>query len=208
VSIYTKTGDAGQTGLLSGKRVAKDDARVAVSGDLDELNAALGLARAQGLESSIAASVMRIQRELFTLGAQLSAAEKAAHSTGSGQAHPTIPQLGADWTSVLEREIDAADAELTELHGFILPGGSPGGAALHLARSICRRAERSLVTLARAEAVDPAFREGDQPVAPTRDAVEPALLVYINRLSDWLFTMARLANHHAGTHEPLWQSRS
>ncbi|HEY3449082.1 MAG TPA: cob(I)yrinic acid a,c-diamide adenosyltransferase [Myxococcales bacterium] len=179
MGIYTKTGDAGQTGLLSGKRVDKDDVRVAAYGELDELNAVLGLARSLGLDASISVSVGRVQEELFTLGSQLAAAEKADN--------PALPRVQADWTSALEREIDAADAELPTLRAFILPGGSPAASWLHLARTVCRRAERAVVTLARSEEVD------------------PVLLAYVNRLSDWLFTMARLANHRAGTPEPNWR---
>ena len=179
MTIYTKTGDTGQTGLLSGRRVDKDDLRVAAYGELDELNAALGVARAQGLDPSIAVSVARVQEELFSLGSQLAAAEKADH--------PAIPRVRADWTGALEREIDAADAELPGLHSFIIPGGAAGPAWLHLARTVCRRAERALVTLAR------------------REPLDPVLAAYVNRLSDWLFTMARLANHRAGTPEPLWR---
>jgi cob(I)alamin adenosyltransferase len=178
MSIYTKTGDSGQTALLSGRRVAKDDRRVSAYGELDELSAMLGVARTLGLESAIASGVARIQEELFTLGAVLAAAEKASN--------PALPQPRPEWVLAMEREIDAADAELPALHNFILPGGSPGAAWLHLARTVCRRAERSLVTLASAEQVD------------------ARILVYLNRLSDWLFTMARLANHRAGTPEPVW----
>ena len=179
MSIYTKTGDAGQTSLLSGRRVDKDDLRVHATGELDELNAVLGVARAQGLDPSIAVSVSRIQEELFSLGSQLAAAEKADS--------PALPRVKAAWTAALEREIDAADGELPTLRSFILPGGTLGAAWLHGARTVCRRAERAVVTLARHEAVD------------------PVLLGYLNRLSDWLFTMARLANHRAGTQEPVWR---
>ncbi len=179
MGIYTKTGDAGRTGLLSGRRVDKDDARVAAYGELDELNAVLGLARAQGLDASISVSVGRVQEELFTLGSQLAAAEKADT--------PALPRVKPDWTSALEREIDAADAEMPTLRAFILPGGSPGASWLHLARTVCRRAERAVVALSH------------------REEVDPILLAYVNRLSDWLFTMARLANHRAGTAEPIWR---
>lgn len=176
--IYTKTGDRGQTGLLSGRRVEKDDARVCAYGEVDELGATLGLARASGLEPGLAGPVARVQEELFTVGSQLAAGENADH--------PALPRLRAEWVLALEREIDAAEAELPPLRNFILAGGAPAGAWLHLARTVCRRAERRLVSLARAERVD------------------PLLLEYLNRLSDWLFTMARLANHRAGAPEPLW----
>lgn len=177
--IYTKTGDRGQTGLLSGRRVDKDDPRVAAYGDLDELGSALGLARASGLDERIAAAVVRVQEELFTLGCQLAAAENASN--------PALPRVRAEWPLAQEREIDAADEELPPLRSFILAGGCPAGAWLHLARAICRRAERSVVALARHEEVD------------------PLVLAYLNRLSDWLFTMARLTNHRADTPEPLWR---
>jgi cob(I)alamin adenosyltransferase len=180
MSIYTRTGDRGQTGLLSGRRVEKDDARVAAYGELDELSAVLGLARAHGLQAPIAQLVARVQEELFTLGSQLAAVEAAA-------ANPAIPRVRPEWVTALEREIDTADTELPALRSFVLAGGSLAGAFLHLARTVCRRAERSIVTLARSEGVD------------------PQLLAYVNRLSDWLFTLARLANHRAGTPEPAWR---
>ncbi|MBI5546451.1 MAG: cob(I)yrinic acid a,c-diamide adenosyltransferase [Deltaproteobacteria bacterium] len=182
MSIYTKTGDRGQTALLSGKRVEKDDPRVSSYGELDELSAVLGVSRSQGLDPSIAVSVARIQEELFTLCSQLASAEKS-HAAA-------LPRVQAEWVLSQEREIDAADAELPTLRQFILPGGSPGAAWLHLARTVCRRAERSVVTLAR------------------REEVDPVVLAYVNRLSDWLFTMARLANHRAGTSEPIWRKPS
>jgi cob(I)alamin adenosyltransferase len=176
VSIYTKTGDGGQTGLLGGRRVQKDDPRVAAYGGLDELNAALGLSRAQGLEERIGTSVERAQEELFSACAQLAAGEGGA----------AVPRVQPEWVVALEKEIDAADAELPALGHFILPGGTPAAAHLHLARTVCRRAERAVVTLARGEAVD------------------ATLLAYVNRLSDWLFTLARLQNHRAGTSERIW----
>jgi cob(I)alamin adenosyltransferase len=177
--IYTKTGDGGQTSLLSGRRVDKDDLRVSTYGDVDELNALLGACRAHLADSAMAGLVARVQEELFSLGAQLAAAESAGHAA--------IPRVKAEWAVELEREIDAADAELPALRHFILPGGSDGACWLHLARTVCRRAERQLVALARSE------------------PVPPEALTYLNRLSDWLFTMARLANHREGSPEPIWR---
>jgi cob(I)alamin adenosyltransferase len=179
VGIYTKTGDKGQTGLLSGRRVEKDDPRVCAYGELDELNALLGMARAQGLEEHIASSVGRVQEELFSACSQLAAAEKADD--------PALPRVRAEWVLALEREIDAADRELAPLTGFILPGGTPAAGWLHFARTTCRRAERTVVALSR------------------REPVDPTLLAYVNRLSDWLFTLARLANHRAAVADRPWK---
>ena len=179
MGIYTKTGDRGQTGLLDGKRVEKDDTRVCSYGELDELGAVLRLARSYGLDAPLAVAVARVQEELFTLGAQLSGGEPAPS--------PALPRVRPEWILALEKEIDAADAELPVLRNFVLAGGSPAGAWLHLARTVCRRAERAIVALSH------------------REQVDPTLLAYANRLSDWLFTMARLANHRAGTPEPVWR---
>jgi cob(I)alamin adenosyltransferase len=180
MKIYTKTGDAGETGLFGGGRVGKDDLRVASYGEVDELNAVLGLASAHGLPPELAERVARVQAELFTLGSVL--------ATPAG-GKVKIPSLHPEWVTTLEMEIDAADVELPPLKNFILPGGSTGAAWLHLARATCRRAERAIVALSR------------------REKLEPIVEVYVNRLSDWLFTMARLANHRAGVAEPVWKQR-
>jgi cob(I)alamin adenosyltransferase len=186
VKIYTKTGDSGETGLYGGVRVSKADARVATYGDVDELNAALGLARATLHQSrdndDLAGMLEQIQRDLFALGARL--ADPAHRIAG----RVTKAVVGADDITRLEGWIDTLDAVLPPLRRFILAGGAPAGAALHLARTICRRAERAMVALLAADA----------------GAFEPELLVYVNRLSDLLFVMARAANLRAGTPEIEW----
>lgn len=178
MKIYTKGGDSGQTGLFGGRRVGKDDPRVAAYGDVDELNAVLGLARAQGLEADLAVRVTRVQAELFTLGAEL--------ATPNAAENPMVPKVRKEWIDALEREIDGVEAEVTPLRSFILPGGALSAGWLHLARTVCRRAERSAVVLA------------------TKEDTGPLAIVYLNRLSDWLFMMARSANHRAKVDEPLW----
>jgi cob(I)alamin adenosyltransferase len=166
MKIYTKTGDDGSTGLVGGARVNKDDPRIESLGAVDELNAACGLASVIA-DEKLLAMLRAIQNELFNLGAQLA---------GS-------PDLLAERSIArLESEIDAADAILPPLKNFILPGGSELAARLHLARTICRRAERLLVALP----------------AP------PAAIKYLNRLSDWLFVHARLANHLSGIADIPW----
>lgn len=179
MKIYTKTGDDGTTGLLGGTRVPKDHLRVAAYGDVDELNALVGVAKAQA-NGSLARLLGHIQRDLFALGAQL--ADPTA-KVASRRAKATV---GAGQTRRLERAIDKAEADLPALTSFILPGGTPLGAHLHLARTVCRRAERAIVTLNR-----------DTPL-------DPRLLVYANRLSDLLFVLARAANHAAGLREDRW----
>jgi cob(I)alamin adenosyltransferase len=178
VKIYTRTGDAGETSLFDGTRVSKHDPRVDAYGEVDELNAWLGLARAAGLDADLDAEVARIQRDLFALGARL------ADPAGRIAPRVTKAALGDDAVARLERLIDQLEAGLTPLRRFIVAGGSMAGATLHVARAVCRRAERRLVSL--------------QPAA------DAALLVYINRLSDLLFVMARTANHRAGRAEEEW----
>lgn len=175
--IYTKGGDRGETGLVGGARVGKDDLRVRSYGEVDELCSVLGLARAQGLPDELDPQVARIQNELFSLGSQLAT---------PGDAKPAAPRVHAEWIAALEREIDAVDARVAPLKNFILPGGATGAAWLHLARTVCRRGERAIVALGRHEALDPLIE------------------VYVNRLSDWLFMMARAVNHRAAVEEPLW----
>ena len=176
VKIYTRTGDAGETGLFDGTRVSKADARVSTYGDVDELNAWLGLARV-GLEPRIAEMLERIQRDLFALGARLA---DPSHKIAG---RVTKAAITPDDISRLEGWIDQLEADLPPLRRFILPGGSQPGAALHVGRTVCRRAERAMVAL------------GD---------VDGDLLVYVNRLSDLLFVMARAANHAGGTPEVEW----
>lgn len=179
VKIYTGTGDRGETGLFNGTRVSKAALRVQAYGDVDELNACLGVALASGLDAELGAMLLRLQRDLFALGARLAdPAERIADRV-------TKASLGPDDVRRLESWIDQLDAQLPALRRFILPGGSPAGAWLHLARTVCRRAERRMVELG-------------------PDAVESDLLVYVNRLSDLLFMMARAANHRAGISGPEW----
>ncbi len=180
--IYTKTGDAGVTGLFGGPRVPTDDARVEAYGDVDELNAALGAARARGLDPEIDALLAAVQDELFAVGAELATPPGA-------RARAAVPTVAPAWTSTLEAAIDRFQAELPPLRQFVLPGGSAAGAVLHLARAVCRRAERRVVSLHR------------------REPVEADVLAFLNRLSDFLFVAARIANHRAGVPEILWDPR-
>jgi cob(I)alamin adenosyltransferase len=180
--IYTRTGDAGQTSLSGGQRVAKDSLRVAAYGTVDELNACLGVAVAAGLSDRLAGVVAEIQNELFHLGSDLSFLE-------ADKAQFPIPQIEARHVARLEALIDELTAVVGPLQNFILPGGAATAAHLHVARTVCRRAERDVITLARAEPV------GAHVVA------------YLNRLSDALFVMARYENHRRGVSEPLWDSR-
>lgn len=180
MKIYTKTGDEGQTGLVGGSRVGKDDPRVAAYGDVDEANAALGVVLAHVTDEETNELLHQIQRDLFALGAQLAdPADKVA-------AQKEKARVTLDHVAVLERAIDVHDARLPALTAFILPGGSPLGAFLHLARTVCRRAERSVVALSRDNHVD------------------PLLIVYLNRLSDLLFVLARAENHRRGQPEARW----
>ena len=179
MKIYTKTGDDGATGLFGGKRVRKDDPRIECIGAIDELNAALGLATAAGDNSSIIAKLEKVQNELFTVGSQI--------ATPPGSNLPSnLTPLEQSSIARLESEIDAADAELPPLRQFILPGGSELAARLHLARAVCRRAERLLVGFA-----------NSQPLPPE-------IIIYLNRLSDWLFVQARSANRSAGVPDVPW----
>ena len=173
MTIYMRTGDRGETDLLHGIRVPKDAALLEVCGTLDELNAVLGLARCEPLPEGTSALLERIQHRLFDLGAELVAA-------GSGQTGQTL--IGPQDVAALEEVIDRHEAELESATTFILPAGCRAAAVLHLARAVCRRAERQLVSLARS-----------QP-----QAVASLLLSYINRLSDLLHILARLANAQAG----------
>ncbi len=175
--IYTRRGDQGETGLLGGARVSKTDPRIEVCGALDETNAALGLARALGLAQAVDSEIGQIQEDLLLAGAE-------AARPGTAPAH-----IAAEDVARLERTIDAHQEELRPLEGFIVPGGTPGPAALHLARSLCRRAERSLV------AAGGQTREGS------------ALIAYLNRLSDLLFVLARHANALDGVAEVTWGPR-
>jgi cob(I)alamin adenosyltransferase len=179
MKIYTKTGDDGSTGLFGGGRVRKSDARIECYGTVDELNAAIGIARVVA-GGSIAKALARVQHELFVVGSHLATPEDSP-STRS------LPSLEDAVVGRLEMEIDAAEAELEPLRSFILPGGSELAARLHFSRTVCRRAERILVNFAM-----------DRPVSGT-------IVTYMNRLSDWLFVMARLANRRAGVADIMWE---
>ena len=183
--IYTRTGDLGQTALFAGGRVPKDDARVAAYGAVDELNAVLGCARALGPMAETAARIERVQGQLFTLGADL-ATPPDAQSANSLR----LPPSAVVW---LEGDIDAMDAELPPLANFILPGGTLAAAHIHTARTVARRTERAIVALARIE-------------AENERALNTAILPYINRLSDWLFTLARWENMRQDVAETIWSA--
>jgi len=178
--IYTKTGDAGETGLGGGRRVPKDSRRVVTYGTVDELNSQLGVALATGLCARLTAELPSIQNELFDLGSDLC-------WPSDDPRRSRIPTVEARHIEKLERIIDELNAELEPLQNFLLPGGSMGAAQLHVARTICRRAEREAVRLGRDEAI------GEH------------VLEYLNRLSDALFVMARYENQQRGVAEPLWQ---
>jgi cob(I)alamin adenosyltransferase len=179
--IYTRTGDAGQTALFGGGKVGKNNPRVAAYGDVDELNSTLGVVRATAPTDFFDSLLETIQRDLFSIGGHLATPdpEKVRKALAKAELSSTRVQL-------FEQVIDEADAELEPLKAFILPGGTPKAAALHVARTVCRRAERQVVALAAAEPVPAEF------------------LVYLNRLSDLLFTLARLANHRAGVGDVTW----
>ncbi len=185
MKIYTRTGDRGETGLFGGGRVSKDHTRVEAYGEVDELNSVLGVVIASledAREAEIAGRLRQIQADLFTLGANL--ATPRAEEGGRATAH--VPGLPAERIAEMESWIDAAEEELEPLQSFILPGGSQAAALLHLARTVCRRAERRVVTLAH------------------QAQVEEEVIVYLNRLSDLLFTLARLANRRGGRQDIPW----
>ncbi|HEX6164873.1 MAG TPA: cob(I)yrinic acid a,c-diamide adenosyltransferase [Vicinamibacterales bacterium] len=179
MKIYTKTGDTGDTSLFDGTRVSKNDPRVAAYGDVDELQACIGVARAAELPADLDEMCLAIQRDLFALGARL--------ADPSHKIAKRVEKIVVNDDSVtrLEKWIDLLDTELPPLRHFILADGRTPGAVLHLARTVCRRAERSVLSLG-------------------KDAVEPIVIVYLNRLSDLLFTLARAANHRSNSPETPW----
>jgi len=181
MKIYTKTGDAGTTGLFGGGRVGKDHPRVEAYGDVDELNAAIGLALALEPEARIDQVIAPIQRDLFAIGALLATPDRQKM-----RQHLEKARVDEERVAELERAIDEADRELEPLRAFVLPGGTPKAAALHVARTVCRRAERRVVHL-----------QGDA-------EIPQLVVIYLNRLSDLLFTLARLANRRAQTGEVTW----
>ncbi|NNM03860.1 MAG: cob(I)yrinic acid a,c-diamide adenosyltransferase [Gemmatimonadetes bacterium] len=182
MKIYTRTGDTGDTGLFGGGRVSKAHIRVAAYGTVDELNASLGVCREAVGVPEIRDGLGRIQNDLFNLGASL-----ATPGSEDGTAKASIPRLPEARIQEMEEWIDAAMADPPELRSFILPGGSRGGAALHMARTVCRRAERGIVRL------------GEQ------EAVHSLVLMYLNRLSDLLFAWARLENWNQDVSDVLWE---
>ena len=171
--ISTRTGDQGKTGLGDGTRVGKDDLRIAVIGDVDELNSSIGLVLAENLPDSLKAPLLVIQHDLFELGAELCL--------------PGQSRIGANHVSRIDENLEKMNAGLSPLREFILPGGSRAAALCHLARTVCRRAERSLVALSRIV------------------QVEPESLKYLNRLSDFLFILARRVNKESGSGDVLWK---
>jgi cob(I)alamin adenosyltransferase len=179
MKIYTRTGDEGQTGLPSGQRLPKDAAVMEFVGSADELNTALGMVRATCLPEDVDGLLDSIQNQLFALGAEVARL---------GPAVKGAPSIGPEQVLALEQAINRYDEELAPLSNFILPGGTPAAAALHFARAVCRRAERRLVSLERA--VDP--------------PLSTKLVPYLNRLSDLLFVLARVANARAGHSDVLW----
>jgi len=181
VKVYTRRGDGGQTDLFGGERVAKDALRVESYGAVDELNAALGAAAAATAERDLRDVLESLQTLLFGLGGSL-ATPDAKHRAKSGLPEPTRADVDE-----LERRIDGFEGELAPLARFVLPGGTPSAAALHVARTVCRRAERRCVELARGEAID------------------PIVIAFLNRLSDLLFVMARVANRRAGVKDVEWE---
>ena len=181
MKIYTKTGDKGETGLFGGGRVSKDHPRVEAYGDIDELNAALGMARSVELMPRIDEVLVPVQRDLFSIGALL-----ATPNLDKVRQQLEKARIDEDRVAQLERAIDDGEAELEPLKSFILPGGTPKSAALHVARTVCRRAERRVIAL-------------------RREVDVPAIVIqYLNRLSDLLFVLARVANRRAGAGEVTW----
>ena len=182
MKIYTRTGDDGTTGLLGKARVPKHDARVEAYGSVDELNALLGVAHAHDGAKVFGELVPGFQATLFQLGAELATVDAAMLAK--------LSRVSADDVLALEQEIDRLEAELTPLTQFVLPGGAPLAAALHHARTVCRRAERRVTALA------------------ARESVSPHVVHWLNRLADLLFVMARVANHRAGVPDRAWTPRA
>lgn len=181
MKIYTRTGDRGATSLVGGKRVSKASERLEAYGTIDELNSQIGLLRATaGLPAEAQPLLEYVQNKLFNIGAYL-----ATDNSGNPDMKPA--GLPAEAATRLEEAMDAADAELPQLRAFILPGGTMAAAQANVARAVCRRAERRIIALAR------------------EAAVAPEVTTFVNRLSDYLFTLGRLCNHRAGAPEPEWR---
>lgn len=181
MKIYTKTGDKGETSLFGGERVSKDALRIEAYGTVDELNSLLGVVRSLKPDGEVGTILERIQNDLFALGADL--------ATPQSSSNTKVPRMETRHAEELEPIIDSLESKLRPLKAFILPGGSPVGAHLHLARTVCRRGERLVVKLSKSENI------GTAPV------------VYLNRLSDLLFVLARYANHLEGEQETEWHPR-
>lgn len=180
--IYTRTGDDGTTGLAGGERLPKDALRIAAYGTVDELNSVLGVALAHGLDPAVAAVLAPVQEELFELGASLAVLEADRERLG-------VARLAPERVTALEATMDRLSEDLPPLATFILPGGTPGAAHLHLARTVCRRAERLVVSLARDSETD------------------PVAVPYLNRLADLLFVAARYENHARAVDDVPWTGR-
>jgi cob(I)alamin adenosyltransferase len=181
MKIYTKTGDAGTTGLFGGPRVAKDDPRICAYGSVDELNAVIGIARSTGLGEKLDAILGAVQHHLFSIGAELATPNPEEHA---------LKWDGGTHVGIMEAAIDDLEKSLSPLRNFILPGGSTQAAHLHLARTVCRRTEREIVSFSRDRSVSDASH----------------IVVFLNRLSDLLFVMARCANQDAGVVDVPWES--
>jgi cob(I)alamin adenosyltransferase len=181
MKIYTRTGDTGQTALFGGGRVSKNDPRVTAYGEVDELNSVLGLVRSTEPRGFFDPLFEAVQRDLFSIGGQLASPDPSRVAKALEKAELSVSRV-----SEFERIMDEAEGELLPLRSFVLPAGTPKAAALHLARTVCRRAERTVVGLSQTSDVPTQF------------------LIYLNRLSDLLFTLARLANHRAGVSDVTW----
>ena len=180
VKIYTKTGDSGTTSLFGGKRLSKDDLRVEAYGHVDELNSILGIILAENPQADVIKKVTRVQKELFVLGSDLSAPYDVKVK---------VPRITRTYISRLEKEIDRMEKNLPKLKNFILPGGAKVGSQFHLARSVARRAERAIIALS------------------SKEKINTNAQAYINRLSDWLFVLARYVNKLEKKSEVIWKGR-
>jgi cob(I)alamin adenosyltransferase len=181
--VYTRTGDDGTTGLGGGQRVPKDSPRIEAYGTVDELNSQIGVVQSIGVNEALAESLRGIQNDLFHLGSDLCILEE-------DKKRLSVPRIEERHVVALERLMDRLSEELAPLENFILPGGCPGAAALHVARTVCRRAERLVIALSR------------------KEPVGPFTVTYLNRLSDALFVMARHENKRRGVPDVLWDSRA
>jgi cob(I)alamin adenosyltransferase len=182
MKLYTRTGDDGTTGLIGGKRTAKDDLQIDCYGTVDELNAVIGLVRSS-CDPWLSELLDPVQSELFIIGSHLALAD------GQDPSEWKLPAITKSMISRMEKQIDAAEGELPKLKNFIVPGGHQTASLLHMARTVCRRAERLIVTFSRDR------------------RLSPAMVEYFNRLSDWCFAHARLANHRAGIDDVIWTGK-